>query len=140
MKKLTVLLAMTMLLAACGGNSEPEKKGNGESAKDKNGDYATAEITVQGDDVVAINLDETKEGKSKKELGDKYGMKGASKKAKKEWDEQVEFLENYIKKNGLDKVEMNEAGYTVNDDVLAGCTINVKSLMDAAKNAKDNAK
>ena len=31
MKKLTVLLAMTMLLAACGGNSEPEKKGNGES-------------------------------------------------------------------------------------------------------------
>ena len=48
MKKLTVLLAMTMLLAACGGNSEPEKKGNGESAKDKNGDYATAEITVRG--------------------------------------------------------------------------------------------
>ena len=136
MKKLTVLLAMTVLLAACGGNSEPEKKGNGESAKDN----ATAEITVQGDDVVAINLDETKEGKSKKELGDKYGMKGASKKAKKEWDEQVEFLENYIKKNGLDKVEMNEAGYPVNDDVLAGCTINVKSLMDAAKNAKDNAK
>ena len=110
MKKLTVLLAMTMLLAACGGNSEPEKKGNGESAKDKNGDYATAEITVQGDDVVAINLDETKEGKSKKELGDKYGMKAASKKAKKEWDEQVEFLENYIEKNGLDKVEMNDAG------------------------------
>ena len=133
MKKLTVLLAMTVLLAACGGNSEPEKKGNGESAKDKNGDYATAEITVQGDDVVAINIDETKEGKNKKELGDKYGMK-------KEWDEQVEFLENYIKKNGLDKVEMNEAGYPVNDDVLAGCTINVKSLMDAAKNAKDNAK
>ena len=140
MKKLTVLLAMTMLLAACGGNSEPEKKGNGESAKDKNGDYATAEITVQGDDVVAINLDETKEGKSKKELGDKYGMKAASKKAKKEWDEQVEFLENYIEKNGLDKGEMNDAGYPVNDDVLAGGTINVKNLMDAAKNAKDNAK
>ena len=140
LKKLTLLLAMTMLLAACGGNSEPEKKGNVESAKDKNGDYATAEITVQGDDVVAINLDETKEGKSKKELGDKYGMKAASKKAKKEWDEQVEFLENYIEKNGLDKVEMNDAGYPVNDDVLAGCTINVKNLMDAAKNAKDNAK
>ena len=51
-----------------------------------------------------------------------------------------EFLENYIEKNGLDKVEMNDAGYPVNDDVLAGCTINVKNLMDAAKNAKDNAK
>lgn len=54
MKKLTVLLAMTVLLAACGGNSEPEKKGNGESAKDKNGDYATAEITVQGLSLIHI--------------------------------------------------------------------------------------
>ena len=45
-----------------------------------------------------------------------------------------------LEKNGLDKVEMNDAGYPVNDDVLAGCTINVKNLMDAAKNAKDNAK
>ena len=108
MKKLTVLLAMTVLLAACGGNSEPEKTGKGESAKDKSGDFASAEITVKGDDVVAISLDETKEGKSKKELGDKYNMKSASKKAKKEWYEQVEFLENYIKKNGLDKVEMQD--------------------------------
>lgn len=129
MKKLTVLLAMTVLLAACGGNSEPEKTGKGESAKDKSGDFASAEITVKGDDVVAISLDETKEGKSKKELGDKYNMKSQSKKAKKEWYEQVEFLENYIKKNGLDKVEMNDAGYPVNDDVLAGCTINIKNLI-----------
>ena len=139
MKKLTVLLAMTVLLAACGGNSEPEKTGKGESAKDKSGDFASAEITVKGDDVVAISLDETKEGKSKKELGDKYNMKSQSKKAKKEWYEQVEFLENYIKKNGLDKVEMNDAGYPVNDDVLNGCTINIKNLMDAAKSAKDSA-
>ena len=34
MKKLTVLLAMTMLLVACGGYYEPEKKGHGESAND----------------------------------------------------------------------------------------------------------
>ena len=68
MKKLTVLLAMTVLLAACGGNSEPEKTGKGESAKDKSGDFASAEITVKGDDVVAISLDETKEEKSKKRM------------------------------------------------------------------------
>lgn len=140
MKKITVLLAMVLLLAACGGNSEPEKTGKGESAKDKNGDFATAEITVQGDEVVEISLDETKEGKSKKELGADYGMKAFSKKAKKEWDEQVKFLENYIKKNGLEKVKLNDAGYPANDDVLAGCTINVKNLMDAANKAKDSAK
>lgn len=139
MKKLTVLLAMVLLLAACGSNSEPEKTGKGESAKDKNGDYATAEITVKGDEVVSIKLDETKEGKSKKELGDAYNMKGNSK-IKKEWYEQVEFLENYIEKKGLDKVEMNDKGYPVNDDVLAGCTIKVDSLINAAKSAKENAK
>lgn len=139
MKKLTVLLAMVLLLAACGSNSEPEKTGKGETAKDKNGDYATAEITVAGDDVVSVSLDETSKGSSKKELGAKYGMKEASK-IKKEWNEQVEFLEKYIAKNGLDKVKLNEKGYPANDDVLAGCTINVKNMMDAAANAKDNAK
>lgn len=140
MKKFGVLLAMALLLAACGGSSDPETTGKGESAKDANGDYATAEITMKGDEVVSISLDETKEGKSKKELGDDYGMKAASKKAKKEWYEQVEFLENYIEENGLDKVVLDDAGYAANDDVLAGCTINVKNLIDAANNAKENAK
>lgn len=139
MKRLTVLLAMTMLLAACGGNSEPKKTGKGETAKDKNGDFASAEITLKGDKVERIKLDETKDTKSKKELGAKYNMKVKSS-IKKEWDEQVAFLESYIVKNGLDKVKLNEKGYPVNNDVLAGCTIIVKDMMDAANTAKDNAK
>lgn len=139
MKKVSLFVLMTLLLAACGGSSETEKTGKAESEKDKNGDYATAEITVKGDEVVSINLDETKAGKSKKELGDAYPMKAASP-IGKEWNEQIEFLETYIEKNGLDKVVLTDEGKAKNDDVLAGCTINIKNVMDTASKAKDAAK
>ncbi len=139
MKKVTALLATALLLAACGSSAEAEKTGHGETAKDKNGDYASADITVKGDEVVEITLDETKEGKSKKELKEEYNMKGASP-IKKEWYEQVEYLENYIKENGLDAVKLDEAGYPTGDDVKAGCTINLTNLMNAAKSAKEAAK
>lgn len=139
MKKLSAILLMALLLAGCGSNDAPEVKGSGKSAADKNGDYASAEITMKGDEVVAISLDETRGGESKKELGADYGMKDSGK-IKKEWNEQVEFLEKYIKKNGLDKVELKEDGTAKNDDVLAGCTISLTNLMEAANQAKENAK
>ena len=130
---------MMLSLAACGSSSEPEKTGHGETAKDNNGDYATADIKVKGDDVVEITLDETKEGKSKKELKEEYNMKAASS-IQKEWYEQVEFLENYIEENGLDAVKLDDAGYPAGDDVKAGCTINLTNLMNAANAAKEAAK
>ena len=109
MKKLTVLLAALFMLTAC-GSSEEAKTGSAETAKDAKGDYASAKITVKGDAVESITLDETKDGKSKKELGANYNMKPHSK-IKKEWNEQVEYLEKYIVKNGIDKVELTDQGY-----------------------------
>ncbi len=138
MKKLLVLFASVVMLAGC-GNNEATTTGTAKTAADENGDYATAEITLKGDKVESISLDQTKEGKSKKELGADYKMKGSSP-IGKEWNEQVEFLEDYIEKNGLDKVELDEKGYPKNDDVLAGCTINISTLMEAANAAKENAK
>lgn len=138
MKKLLALSAAALMLAAC-GSSETAKTGSAETAKDDKGDYASAEITVKGDTVESIKLDEKKEGKSKKELGAKYNMKSQSK-IKKEWFEQVEFLEKYIVENGLDKVVLDDKGYPKNDDVLAGCTMNISNLMKAANDAKTNAK
>lgn len=137
MKKLFAILAVAVLLTGC-GSSEETKTGTAQTEKDDNGDYATAEITLQGDNVVSISLDQTKNGESKKELGDDYNMKSSSE-IGKEWYEQVEFLENYIVKNGLDKVELTDDGYAKNDDVLAGCTMNISTLMEAANSAKENA-
>lgn len=137
MKKAFIIICMAGFLAACGSTSE--KSGSAKSKKDNTGSYATADITVKGDDVVSIKLDEIKEGKSKMELGTKYGMKTASP-IKKEWNEQAKFLEDYIKENGLDKVELNSKGYPTNEDVLTGCTMNIKNMIDAANAAKDKAK
>lgn len=138
MKKLSAVLLMALLLVGCGSDAK-ETKGSGESAKDKDGNYASAEITMKGDKVVSISLDETKGDKSKKELGADYNMKSVSD-IGEEWDEQVKFLENYIKKHGIDKVEVKSDGSAKNEDVLAGCTISITPLMEAVNNAKDNAK
>lgn len=137
MKKLSVL-AFAFVLAAC-GSSEKAKTGKAESAKDDKGDFATVEITVKGDKVEKITMDETKGGKSKKELGADYNMKAKSA-IGKEWDEQVKFLESYIVKNGVAAVKLDESGYPSADDVKAGCTINIKNLMDTATKAVESAK
>ncbi|MEG0527285.1 hypothetical protein [Amedibacillus sp. YH-ame10] len=139
MKKLSAVLLMALVLAGC-GSSAKEVKGSGESAVNKEGDKATAEIVMKGDEVVSIKLDETKKGKSKKELGNDYGMKSDSKKAKKEWFEQIKYLEDYIVKNGLDKVKLGDDGKATGDDILAGCTVSLTSVMEAANNAKEAAK
>ena len=138
MKKLLVLSLMAMVLCGCGSNAEPQSATK-ESAKDADGNYATATVEVTDGKITAISLDEIMGEASKKELGEDYGMKVASK-IGKHWHEQVEFLENYIVENGLEAVELDDAGYAKNDDVLAGCTINVMNMINTAKEAEGSLK
>lgn len=143
MKKLALVLA-AFALVACGsngGSSEPEKTGKAESEANSKGQVATAEVTLQGDKITKITLDETYPDKdsTKKALGPDYNMKGASP-IGKEWNEQVEFLEDYIVKNGLDSIKLDEEGVPTNEDVLTGCTISVKDMLDAADPAVKAAK
>lgn len=138
MKKLLVLSLMAMVLCGCGSNAEPQSATK-ESAKDAEGNYATATVEVTDGKITAISLDEIKGGQSKKELGEEYGMVVASK-IGKHWHEQVGFLENYIVKNGLEAVELDDAGYPKNDDVLAGCTFNIGNLVNTAKEAEASLK
>lgn len=136
MKKL-FLIACACLLAAC--SSAASLTGTAESAKNENGDYSTATVVVKGDKIESVTLDAFSSGVSKKETKDDYNMKGASS-IGKEWYEQIEFLEKYLVENGIDSVNVNAEGYASDDDVLAGCTINVKELLDTAKEAYNNAK
>lgn len=101
-------------------------------------DGATVEATIVEKDgkIKSISIDEIEpDGNSKKEKAD-Y-MKNASP-IGKEWNEQVEFLEQYIMENGVDAVKMDEKGYPTNEDLLAGCSINVKNFVDAVKAAEAN--
>ncbi len=132
MKKFTVALLSMLLLAGCAG-SKPSI-GSSETAKDENGNYASAEVVMKDGKIESITLDEYSSGASKKELKNDYNMKSASS-IQKEWFEQVEFLEKYMVENGIDSVKLTAEGYAADDDVLAGCTINIKSMMDAAKDA-----
>lgn len=154
MKKLLAsLFVASVLLAGCGGNdSSSVKTGEGTATSESHGDTltTTAKVEMDGDKFTKVEIDETyKDDKgndtTKKTLGADYKMKDTSAKMGKieggaEWFEQVKFLEDYIVKNGVDGIELGEDGKATNEDVLTGCTINIKPYIEAVKAAKDNAK
>lgn len=141
MKKLTIAAAALLMLTACGSST---KSGKAEKEIDNHGsaEIITVEVTTDGDKVTEININETYNGQkdTKKDLKEAYDMKRVSA-IGKEWYEQVEFLENYIKENGIDAVELGEDGKPVaGSDLAAGCTINLADIKatteDAIKAAK----
>lgn len=137
MKKQILFIALSMILFGC--SSKPiEKSAEGEHTNDK-GDKSTASIDLEDDKIVKVSIDEIAAGeaKSKKELGDSYNMKEASS-IKKEWYQQVEFLEEYIAKNGVDDIALDSNGKAENNDVKSGCTISIKNLLEAVEDAEEN--
>jgi len=154
-KLLACLFAAAVLLAGCGGGdseSSAVKKGEGTATNESNGETltTTAKVEVDGDKFTKVEIDETYKDKdgndtTKKALGADYGMKETSASIGNiegggEWFEQVEFLEKYIVENGVDGIELDDEGKATNEDVLTGCTINIKPYIEAVKAAKDNAK
>lgn len=136
MKKITVLCVCALMMFGCSS----AKKGTAEVKNDK-GDVTTAEVTVKDGKIEKVSIDEKQNGsdKSKKELKDGYNMKGASS-IKKEWYEQILFLENYIKENGYEGIKMDAEGKATNEDVKTGCTVKVSNYIEAVKQAEANAK
>lgn len=100
---------------------------------------ATAIVTVdKNGKITDVDLDTTytKDGveTTKKKLGDSYGMYGGEYGSQVgEWYQQVEALEkNVVDNQGLDKIKMNDEGYT---DAVSGCTIKIDALYEALENA-----
>ena len=142
MKKL-LMLALAFVLCACGGGAVT--KG---SVEYKFSDYNTGaeqfvNVSVELEDgkITKVDIDETYdhngEKTTKKTLGADYNMKPASP-IGKEWNEQIAFLEEALV--GTDgTIEIDEAGYPTNEDVKAGCTINLFNISAAVKEAVNNA-
>lgn len=138
MKKLIMCVLAGVLLFGC--SSKPiEKQAEGSETNDK-GDKITAKVDFKDDKITKVVLDETANGeeKSKKELGDSYGMKEASS-IKKEWYQQIEFLEEYIAKHGVDGISLDKNGKAENNDVKSGCTISIKGFIEAVEEAEEHA-
>jgi len=132
MKKV-LILGLGMLLCACSASQTLESEGTYTSSK---GEITTAKVTFEGDKIKKIELDETTGGTSKKSLGDSYDMTQASG-IGKNWKDQVAYLEDYIEKNGMDAITVNEEGKAENEDLKSGCTISIDAYLKAIQNAKD---
>lgn len=100
---------------------------------------ASAKVTVDvTGQIVAVYLDTTYRGTTKKALGDDYNMKTYNPNAAGEWYQQVEALETAIVEHqGIDFLTVDKDGYV---DSVAGCTIKVDALLNAVSNALKQAK
>ena len=120
-------------------------------------DTTVASVVLEGDVIKAVYFDVAQDkakydamghvtsdntsAMTKKELGDDYGMKKASK-IGKEWYEQIEALENWATGKTVDEVlgmKTNEKGGTEDEDLMTGCTIGVGSFQKALEKAANNA-
>ncbi len=139
MKKLSVLM-VALLLAACSSNGGSTgtavKEGSASIGEEAN--KTVASVKLEGDKIIELSIDQYQDGQSKMELGADYNMKGASE-IKKEWNEQIEFLADYIKENGTD-IAINEEGKPTDAEVLTGCTVGIENILAAVNEAVANAK
>lgn len=140
MKKLISCLCIALILGGCSSKKAEMKEGKGEYTNES-GEVSKAIVKTADGKISEVSIDETdsKSGKTKKALGNDYQMKEASK-IGKEWYQQIEFLENYIVKNGVDNISVNSEGKAENQDVLTGCTIRIDGFLKAVKDAKANTK
>ena len=148
-----ISLTLVLLLSGCSffsselndAQNKIEKIGVIESVK--NGDmYTKVEVSVKDGQIIKVNIDEygakSFDGLmsgSKKELGNSYNMKSYSE-IGKEWNEQIEALENYIVTKGIDNIELDENGKVINTDLKYMCSISVDSYLTLVKEAKEKAK
>lgn len=127
---------MGIIVVLCLGGCATKKTVTSEGMyTNEKGAVATAKIEWEGDQMTAVELDETTEGTTKKALGDAYDMKQASA-IGKNWNEQIAFLESYIVANGIESIRLNEEGKAENEDILSGCTISIDSYLKAVQDAQ----
>ena len=146
-KKIFLVLIVGILLLSGCSKGYVEGVYNGSAIDNYGGqsNTATAKVVVDSKGKITnVYLDTTyttSDGveTTKKDLGDDYGMYGASYGSQiGEWYEQVEAIEqNVIDNQGLDGIQLDSDGYT---DTVSGCTIKIdalyKALEDALKQAR----
>ena len=93
-----------------------------------------ATVVYENGKIIKVLIDCVRNGNSSKEMHDNYGVKAVSS-IGKEWWEQVEFLEDWIEKNGIEKLKVNSEGLATNADVITSATIHVNNFKEAVENA-----
>ncbi|MGM0652094.1 MAG: hypothetical protein ACQES4_04835 [Bacillota bacterium] len=101
-----------------------------------------AQVRVEFDEDLQVATDPSQEFRTKKELGDDYGMRKASD-IEKEWDEQIEALEEWMVGKTVDEVlalPLMEDDQSPDDpDLRTSVTITVTNYFAALEKAYQNA-
>ena len=142
MKKL-LMLALAFVLCACGGATVTKGSVEYKFADYNTGAEQFVNVSVELEDgkISKVEIDETYDHNgaktTKRTLGADYNMKPASP-IGKEWNEQIDFLqEKLVGTDGT--IALNESGYPTDEEVLAGCTINLFNIAAAVKEAVESA-
>lgn len=102
----------------------------------------SSQATVKFDSEGKITSDITAPVNTKVELGDEYGMKGASQ-IKKEWFEQAEAFSEYIVGKTAEEVagtEVDEEGTATDADLVSSVTIGIEGFLEVIAKSAANAK
>ncbi len=133
MKKAMLMCLLLVVLCGCSNDDTTvESEGAYQNSK---GETSTAKVTFVNGKIKSVSLDETTGNTTKKALKDSYNMREASA-IGKNWDEQIAFLENYIKQNGIDQIQLDDSGKARNEDILTGCTISIDGYIKAIQDAQ----
>jgi hypothetical protein len=101
----------------------------------------TAQTRVNFDEELQVTSDLAAEIRSKKELGDDYGMRAASE-IGREWDEQITDLEAWMAGKTVDEImalPLEEGGYPDDPDLATAVTMTVAVYFEAVEKAYANA-
>ena len=93
-----------------------------------------ANVVEKDGKIINVIIDRIANGKSSKELRNRYGIKPVST-IGKDWWEQVAYYESWIVEHGVDAAKTDDKGHALEPDLISGATINVAELSGAVKNA-----
>lgn len=143
---LAISFFMTSFITGCSWTSKGSESNSSPSnvvkeAKDIVGEetqFGTPLVSLKlsNGKIVEIKIDEITTQGSKKDLKEDYEI---SEDAVAPWYKQIESLENYILKNGVDTLELKE-GKVVNEDLRSSVTINVEGYIKTIQGAINQAK
>lgn len=103
------------------------------------GEKVNATLIKKGDQIADVMIETVdKDGNAITQLEQMSDPSAQDTAIGTEWADQVDYLENYIKENGMENIKLDESGKAVDEKLLEGCDVNIAPIMEAVNNALAN--
>ena len=94
-------------------------------------------LSMKDGKITELSIDEIYGESTKKQMKDSYQLPES---AVAPWTDQIAYLEDYIIKNDIQKIQTDDNGKAVDSDLLSGCTIQIESYLKTVRKAMNEAK